>query len=79
VDRVRAATAAATGFSGAVLTSVAENLELVTEAYRAGKVDFFQLLVIRRETLDARASYLSALEELALARAELTRAAGSIE
>ena len=79
VERLRAASAAATAFGGAALTSVAENLQLVTEAYRAGKVDFFQLLVLRRETLDARASYLSALEELAAAQAELKRAAGSIE
>lgn len=78
-QRLRAAGSAVTAFGGAALTSVAENLELVTEAYRAGKVDFFQLLVLRREALDARTSYLSALEELAAAQAELTRAAGSIE
>jgi cobalt-zinc-cadmium efflux system outer membrane protein len=79
IERLRAAIGAVTAFGGAALASVGENLELVTEAYRAGKVDFFQLLVLRREALDARTSYLSALEELAAAQAELTRAAGSIE
>ena len=54
-------------------------MSLVDEAYRAGKVDFFQLLLMRRETLEARNGYVDALEELHAAKAELLRATGSIE
>jgi cobalt-zinc-cadmium efflux system outer membrane protein len=77
-ERVRTASAAAKAFGGAAITSAHENLQLVTEAYRAGKVDLFQLLVIRREALDARTSYLSALEELLAADAEIKRVTGSV-
>jgi cobalt-zinc-cadmium efflux system outer membrane protein len=75
VERHRSAVAAAQAFAG---TPVAENLELMNEAYRAGKVNLFELLVMRREALEARTAYLDALEELAASQAELTRVAGSI-
>jgi cobalt-zinc-cadmium efflux system outer membrane protein len=78
LERQRSAVAAAQAFAGATVASLAENLQLVNEAYRAGKVNLFELLVIRREALEARTSYLSALEELAAAQAELKRVAGSI-
>jgi cobalt-zinc-cadmium efflux system outer membrane protein len=78
VERLRTAAAAAKAFGGEAITSAHENLQLVTEAYRAGKVDLFQLLVIRREALDARTGYLSALEELAAAEAEVKRVGGSV-
>ena len=78
LERQRTAAAAAQGFGGATVASLAENLQLVNEAYRAGKVNLFELLVIRREALDARTAYLSALEDLAAAKAELTRVTGSI-
>jgi cobalt-zinc-cadmium efflux system outer membrane protein len=77
--RVTAAAAAAQAYTGGLLTGLEENMELVNEAYRAGKVGFFELLVIRRETLDARIGYIDALEELQAARAQLARALGSIE
>lgn len=77
--RVTAATAAAQAYTGGLLTGLEENMELVNEAYRAGKVGFFELLVIRRETLGARIGYIDALEELQTARAQLARALGSIE
>jgi cobalt-zinc-cadmium efflux system outer membrane protein len=78
VERQRTAATAARSFGGAAITSAHENLQLVNEAYRAGKVDLFQLLVIRREALDARTAHLSALEELAAAEAELKRVGGSV-
>jgi cobalt-zinc-cadmium efflux system outer membrane protein len=78
VERERTAASAAEAFGGATMASVSENLQLVTEAYRAGKVNLFELLVIRREALEAMTAYLGALEELAAARAELKRVAGSI-
>ncbi len=77
--RLSAAATAAQAYAGGLLTGLEENMELVTEAYRAGKVGFFELLVIRRETLDARIGYIDALEELQAARAQLARAIGSIE
>ncbi len=77
--RLSAASTAAQAYAGGLLTGLEENMELVTEAYRAGKVGFFELLVIRRETLDARIGYIDALEELQAARAQLARATGSIE
>jgi cobalt-zinc-cadmium efflux system outer membrane protein len=78
VERLRTAAAAAKAFGGAAITSAHENLQLGNEAYRAGKVDLFQLLVIRREALDARTGYLAALEELAGAEAEVKRVSGSV-
>lgn len=77
--RAMAASTAARAYAGGLLTGLEENMELVTEAYRAGKVGFFELLVIRGETLDARNGYIDALEELQAARAQFARALGSIE
>jgi cobalt-zinc-cadmium efflux system outer membrane protein len=79
VARLDAAADAARAWTGGPLEAVTENMKLVDEAYRAGKVDFFQLLLIRRETLEARNGYVDALEELHAAKAELLRATGSIE
>jgi cobalt-zinc-cadmium efflux system outer membrane protein len=77
--RVEAAAVAVEAWTGGQLDAVGENLRLVDEAYRAGKVDFFELLLIRRETLEARNGYVDALEELHAANAELLRAIGSVE
>ena len=63
-SRLASAQDAAQAYAGGLLAGLEENMQLVTEAYRAGKVDFFQLLVIRRETLEARNGYVDALEEL---------------
>ncbi|MCP3064177.1 TolC family protein [Myxococcus sp. K38C18041901] len=78
-NRLQTAQAAADVFGGDVLSALQENLSLVTEAYRAGKVDFLQLLIIRREALDARRGYIEALEELNSAKAQLLKALGSIQ
>ncbi|MCM2333874.1 MAG: TolC family protein [Anaeromyxobacteraceae bacterium] len=77
-SRLASAQAAAQAYAGGLLSGLEENMQLVTEAYRAGKVDFFELLVIRRETLEARNGYVDALEELLAAKAGLSRAIGSI-
>ena len=76
LERHRAAASAAEAFSGGTLAAVEENAGLVTEAYRAGKVDFYQLLLIRREGLEVRQGYIDALEELNAAEAQLDRAIG---
>jgi cobalt-zinc-cadmium efflux system outer membrane protein len=68
--------AQAYAYAGGVAEAMHQNLAMVDEGYRAGKIDFFQLVVIRRETLDARRSYIEALEELNSAEAELARVIG---
>ena len=74
--RFQAARAAADAYASDVVKAMQENMELVTESYRAGKIDFLQLLVIRRQTLEARREHIDVLEELNAARAQLNRALG---
>jgi outer membrane protein, heavy metal efflux system len=76
LERERAASAAVAVYSEDVLEALQQNLALVTEAYRAGKVDFFQLLLIRRDALDTRRGYIAALEEQLIAHAQLRQAVG---
>lgn len=71
-----AAKRATRAYAGEVLKAMEENLSLAAEAYRAGKFDFIQLTLVRRETLDARRGYIESLEALNLAEAELLRAVG---
>lgn len=77
--RLRAARASADGYASDVVKAMQENMELVTESYRAGKIDFLQLLVIRRQTLEARREHIDVLEELNAARAQLDRALGRVD
>lgn len=74
--RARAAEAATAGYAGDVVKAMKENMELVTDSYRAGKIDFLELVVIRRQALDARREYVDVLEELNAAQAQLDRAIG---
>jgi cobalt-zinc-cadmium efflux system outer membrane protein len=74
--RYASAKAATSAYAGDVLRAMEENLSLAAEAYRAGKFDFLQLTLVRRETLDARRGYIESLEALNLAEAELLRAVG---
>ncbi len=76
VARLRAAQAAATGYAGEVLKAMQENMDLVAESYRAGKIDFLQLIVIRRQAVEARREYIDVLEELNAAQAALDFALG---
>lgn len=78
LNRYQSAQAAAELFDAEVLAALQENLKLVTEAYRAGKVDSLQVLIIRREALDGRRDYIEALEELNAAQAQLLRAMGAM-
>ena len=77
VARLRAARAAADGFAGDVVKAMQENMELGTESYRAGKIDFLQLLLIRNQALEARSEHIDVLEELNAARAQLDQAIGA--
>jgi cobalt-zinc-cadmium efflux system outer membrane protein len=74
--RLQAARAAADGYAGGVVKAMQENIELVTDSYRAGKIDFLQLVVIRRQAVEARREYIDVLEELNTAQAQLDRALG---
>ena len=74
--RVQAAQSSADGYAEEVVKAMQENMGLVTESYQAGKIDFLQLLLIRRRTLEARGEYIDVLEELNSARALLDRAIG---
>lgn len=75
-SRLKAAQEATEAFEGDVVHAMEENLSLATTAYQAGKIDLFELLLIRRNTLDARRGYIEALEEVRVAEAELGRALG---
>lgn len=76
VDRVRTARETLEAFSGDVLEALDENVALVTRGYEAGELDFLQLLLMRREMLDARREYIEALAELNSAEAQLDRVLG---
>ncbi|MBS1151468.1 MAG: outer rane efflux protein [Myxococcaceae bacterium] len=78
LSRYRAASVAAEAYAGEVLKAMEENTELVTAAYQAGKVDFLQLLLIQRQTLEARRGHIETLEELNAAEARLLRVVGSV-
>lgn len=79
VSRLELAREAARAFEGEVVSALEQNLKLITNAYQAGKLGLFELLVIRRDTLDARRGYIDARQELIEARAELARAIGHEE
>jgi len=79
VARLRAARAAADGFASDVVKAMQENIELSTESYRAGKIEFLELLLIRRQALEARHEQIDVLEELHTAQVRLDRALGRRE
>lgn len=74
--RVRAAERAASSYAEEVVSAMRENLDLSSRAYLASQLDFTQLLLIRRESIEAQRGNVDALEELNAARAELDRALG---
>jgi cobalt-zinc-cadmium efflux system outer membrane protein len=76
VQRVRMARETLEGFSGDVLQALDQNLALVTRGYDAGELDFLELLLMRREMLEARGDYIETLAELNSAEAQLDRVLG---
>lgn len=66
-------------FGTDAVEALQQNLEMVNEAYRAGKIDFLQLLIVRRETLASQLAWVDAREDLDRAEAEVLRALGRIE
>jgi cobalt-zinc-cadmium efflux system outer membrane protein len=74
--RYAAAELALESYQDAVVSAARENVNLATEGYRDGKLDFLQLSLIRRASLEARRGHIEALEEMNAADAALRRAFG---
>lgn len=74
--RYEAAKEEVTVFETAVLERATENLQLVETAYRAGKIDLLQVVVVQNDLVQAQLSYIDALENYWLAHAALERAVG---
>lgn len=77
--RYESARATVEAFGNDALQALQQNLEMVDEAYRAGKLDFLQLLLVRRETLASQLAWIDAREELDSAEAEVLRVLGRVE
>ncbi|WP_317987865.1 TolC family protein [Hyalangium gracile] len=58
------------------LPLLADNESLARKSYEAGEMGLAEFLIVRRDTLDARAAYLDSLLEAALARVQLSVATG---
>lgn len=75
----RAARAVVNSYRDDVDPAARSNLGLANEGYRAGKLDFLQLLLIRREALDARRDAIESLERWNEADAQMVRVTGSVK
>ncbi len=74
-----AATRAAEQLGSRALPNVEESEGMVRESYRAGKIDFPALLVVRRDLLETRREYLDRLLDAALAAIDLAVARGHFQ
>jgi cobalt-zinc-cadmium efflux system outer membrane protein len=72
--RYARASAALAAFSKDVSEKLHENLQLATDSFRAGKIDFYAFTLARRELLANRLAYLDALGEAIERWADLARA-----
>jgi outer membrane protein, heavy metal efflux system len=68
---------AAAEYERSVLPLVEENERLALESYDVGQIGLADLLLVRRESLDARRTFIDQLTELRLAEVELTALAGA--
>lgn len=73
--RLRAATKAAALYDGALLALHSENMKLLQQQYAQGKVTYVELVLLRRELLEAQLGHLQARLEVATAHAALLSAA----
>jgi cobalt-zinc-cadmium resistance protein CzcA len=64
-------------FEQDVLARAEENLRSLETAYQAGKIDFFQLVVVQGDLVEAQLSYLDSLAAFRAAEVALERAVGS--
>jgi len=74
--RFRAATAAASTLQQQVLGTLRENLGLLQRSFEAGKVDWTEVLVFRREFVDTQRDYIDTVTDAQLAAIELDLAVG---
>lgn len=63
-------------FEADAVRRIAENFHFVETAYREGKVDLLQLVVVQNDLVSAQSSYLDSLRDYWLARSALERAVG---
>lgn len=73
-DRYVRAKATVAAFDRDVSERLRENLQLASDSFRAGKLDFYAFTTVRRELVANRLAYLDALAEAVEAWAELARA-----
>ena len=64
-------------FEHDVLTRVDENFGFIETAYRAGKIDLFQFVVVQNDLVTAQLSYVDALAASARAEVDLEHAIGA--
>lgn len=74
--RLRSATAATSTLQEQVLGTLRENLGLLQRSFEVGKVDWTQVLVFRREFVEAQRDYIDTITDAQLAATELDLAAG---
>lgn len=77
LSRVQSAKSAVEVFGADVQGALEENASLLTESYRAGKIDFIQLVVLRQQVVETRLLQLAARAEWRRAHIELDRATGA--
>lgn len=63
-------------FEAEVLDRAAENFQFMETAYREGKIDLFQVVVVQNDLFSAQFSYVDSLWNYWLARTALERAVG---
>ena len=71
-----AATHSLEAFDADVLRSQEENLELIEAMFQAGKIRYFDVVLLQREVIEGRLGYLNARLELARAEVATRSAAG---
>jgi cobalt-zinc-cadmium efflux system outer membrane protein len=67
---------AVAGFDIEVNERLHENLQLASESFTSGKIDYFQFTVVRRELIANRQAYLDAVGEVIESWSSLMRATG---
>ena len=63
-------------FEQDVLARVDENYRFIEIAYRAGKIDLFQLIIVQNDLVQAQLSYLDSVARFRDAEIDLERAIG---
>jgi len=71
------ARAAVQGFDAEVNERLHDNLDLARQSFEAGKIDYFEFSVVRRDLVENRLAYLDAMVEAIDAWSALQRAAGN--